>query len=427
MKKARIIISSGIANTFEWYDYALFGHFAAIIGNKFFPDSDPSASVLQAFLVFAIGYLMRPIGGIFFGILGDRFGRRAALSTAVICMSIPTGVIAILPTYESIGITATTLMIIVRMLQGLSMGGAITGSISFAIEHTEMQHRGFFGSIPMFGICIGILLGSSVSYLVKFILTDEQFYDWGWRLPFLIGVIILFAGFYIRKHTPETPLFNEIRDAGEVVRSPMKKVLSVYWFDMLISIAINSTGSVIFYLQAIYLMSFLTITRGFDGDDINTLTNVCYVLMACMTIITGWLSDIIGRRMIYVINLSAIILFSPILLNTIESGDFLAISVAQILFSIMAATYIGPEPALQAEFYPTNVRNTALSVSYNIATSVFGGTTPYVTEYLLQKTGTITSCVYYIVGCAIVSLISLIFYKNRAKLMTSEPIESYVE
>jgi len=415
MNKKKLILSSGIANTFEWYDYVLFGHFAPIIGAKFFPDSDPSASLLQAFLVFAIGYLMRPIGGVFFGIIGDKFGRRSALSAAVICMSVPTACIGILPTHDDIGITATTLMIVVRMLQGLSMGGALTGSVSFIIEHTGKKHRGFIGSIPMASICIGILLGSLVSYVIKNILTPEEFYDWGWRLPFLIGIFILFVGIYIRKHTQETPLFKEMVAKDNVLKSPLKNVLANHWFDMLVSIFINSTGSVIFYLQTIYLTTYLKTNRGFDESNVDILVNACYLLMAFVAIITGWFSDIIGRRRIFVIyNIVIILVFASGLLNIFETGNFASVVAAQVILAIIAASYIGPEPALQAEFYPTNIRNTALSVSYNTATSVFGGTTPFVVAYLVQKTNMVSSSMYYVVACAFLSLIALCFYKDRS-------------
>lgn len=414
MNKRKLVLTSGIANTFEWYDYALFGHFAPILGQKFFPESDPSSALLQAFLVFALGYLMRPIGGIFFGILGDRFGRRAALSSAILCMAFPTAAIGFLPTYESIGITATTLMIMARMLQGLSMGGALTGSISFVIEHVTKKHRGFVGSIAMSSICIGILLGSTVSYITKTSLSEDVFMDWGWRLPFIVGIFIFVAGLYIKRHTSETPLFEDARYRGEIVRSPLKKVLVNHWPDMLVSVLINATGSILFYIEAIYLTSFLKLNRGFSDYDVDSLANYCYIIMAIVTLLTGWLSDRIGRKKIYFINLVAIIILSPILLQVFATGTFLAITFAQVLIAIMAAAYIGPEPALQAELYPTNVRNTALSVSYNTATSVFGGTAPFIIESLVQSTGNITASVYYIIVAAIVSIVALFFYTDRS-------------
>ncbi|WP_341764182.1 MFS transporter [Candidatus Tisiphia endosymbiont of Beris chalybata] len=420
MNKRKLVFASGIANAFEWYDYALFAHFAPIIGIKFFPGVSSSASLLHAFIAFALGYLMRPIGGIFFGIIGDRFGRKTALSTSIFCMALPTALIGIIPTYDEIGAIATILMILARMLQGLSMGGALTGSISFIIEHTEPHHRGFTGSISMASICAGILFGSIIASLIQTILSVEQFNNWGWRIPFLLGIFILFAGLYIKKYTTETPVFQAIKEEGAILKSPLTKVISKHWVDMLISIFINATGSVIFYLQAIYLMSFLRINRNFSDSDVSNLANCCYLVMIVATLCSGYLSDIIGRKRLCIINLLLIIVVTPFLMNIIETEDFYYIIIAQIILSILAAFYIGPEPALQAEMYPTNIRNTALSLSYNIATSLFGGTTPLVVEYLIQKTGTITSATYYVIICAIASLIALAFYKNRegGKLIT---------
>ena len=414
MNKHKLILTSSVANSFEWYDYALFGHFAPIIGQKFFPNTDPSISLLYAFLAFAVGYLMRPIGGIFFGVIGDRFGRRAALSASVICMAFPTAAIGFLPTYETAGIAATSMMILVRMLQGLSMGGALTGSISFVIEHTEKNHRGFTSSFSMSSICVGILFGSLVSYLIKSIFTPEQFNSWAWRLPFLIGIFIFFAGIYIKKHTAETPLFLENKSYGKVEQRPLKFAFKHHWFDMLISILINGTGSVIFYVESIYLISYLKIHRGFGEDEVSNLVNICYIIMIVVTILGGWLSDKIGRRKIFVINLVIIILTSTFLLESFEFGNFSSIIIAQIIIAILAALYIGPEPALQAELYPTNIRSTALSVSYNTATSIFGGTAPYIMESLVQN-GNMGSGSIYIIVCAVLSLIALYFYIDRSQ------------
>nr|WP_253308302.1 MFS transporter [Rickettsia endosymbiont of Ceutorhynchus assimilis] len=416
MNKSKLIFSTGIANTFEWYDYFLFGHFAPIIGVKFFPNNDPNVSLLQAFFVFAVGYLMRPVGGIFFGIIGDKFGRKIALTSAIFCMSVPTVLIGILPTYHTIGITATILMFLVRILQGLSMGGALTGSISFVIEHTNKKQRGFTGSISMSSICTGLLLGSFVSYLTKNVLTTAQFDNFGWRIPFLLGFFILFAGLYIQKHTPETPDFKNLKKHHKILNSPLKRVIVKHWFDILISIFINAPGSLIFYLHAIYLVSFLKINRGFTENEVNSLASICYIIMIVITLLSGYLSDLIGRRRIFVINLFIIIAATPFLIKIFETGSFTEVIISQMIMAVLAGSYIGPEPALQAEFYPINIRNTALSLSYNTATSIFGGTAPLVVEYLVQKTGHVTSAVYYIMLLSILGLVALSFYKDRSEM-----------
>lgn len=414
MNKKKLILTSGMANTFEWYDYALFGQFAPIIGAKFFPDNDPKVAVLQAFLVFAIGYLVRPVGGIFFGIIGDKFGRKVALSSAVMCMAIPTATIGFLPTYETWGFTSTVLMIVVRMLQGLSMGGALTGSVSFIIEHTTKEKRGFFGSIPMSCICVGILLGSLVSFTIKSVFSEEIFDLWAWRIPFIFGIVVFFAGIYIKNNTNETPVFEASKDQGKLVKNPLRTSFKEHWVGMVISIFINSTGSILFYMEAVYLISYLKITRHFPEIAVNYLVNVCYVIMIFATLFAGWLSDKIGRRKIYVINIIFTMVTIPFLLNFFEKESFFMVAVAQIIISIISSFYIGPEPALQAELYPSKVRNTALSISYNTATSIFGGTAPYIMESLVQNTGTITTSVYYIIFASCSSLLALYFYKDRS-------------
>ncbi len=415
MNKKKLIFTSGIANAFEWYDYTLFAHLAPILSAKYFPDDDPNVSLLKGLLLFAVGYLMRPIGGIFFGIIGDKFGRRTALSLSVMCMAFPTAAIGLLPTYESIGVMATVFMVLIRMVQGLSMGGVLTGSISFVIEHTPKKHRGIAGSISMAGLCAGVLLGSLVSSGVRLGLSEESFLSWGWRVPFLLGVFIIFAGVYIRKHTQETPLFQEMQLQDAILTSPLKQVLKLYWFDIIISILINSTGSVIFYLQAIYMMNYLKLDRGMGDSSISYMVNISYIIMIFVTVFSGWLSDVIGRRKIYIITLIIIMGSSFTLLDVFENGSNAGMWAAQIILAILAAVYIGAEPALQAEFFPTNVRNTALSVAYNTATSIFGGTTPYLVHLLVIKTGTITSAAYYLSACALMSLIALYFYKDRSK------------
>jgi len=242
-------------------------------------------------------------------------------------------------------------------------------------------------------------------------------------LPFILGIFIFFAGLYIKNHTDETPLFKDTQNRGELAKSPLREVCSKYWRDIIISVLINATGSIIFYFEAIYLMTYLRINRGFDEGNVVSLINFCYVIMAVVTVLVGWLSDKINRRKIFIFNLVIIMCAGPVIMTVLQEGDFLAVSVAQVALAIMAAAYIGPEPALQAEFYPTNIRNTALSVSYNAATSIFGGTAPYIIESLVQNTGRLTSSTYYIITSALLSLGALYFYQDRSAVDHQVEIE----
>lgn len=415
MNKKKLIFSSGIANSFEWYNYALFGHLASTLSDKFFPDEDPSIQILNGFLLFAVGYIVRPLGGIIFGIIGDKIGRKKALTASIMCMAYPTALISVLPSYESVGIIATILMIFIRMLQGLSMGGALTGSVSFLMEHTEKEKRGLLGSVPMASISVGILSGSLITFLIKLNLNDADFESWGWRIPFFLGIFIIFAAKYINNHMDETPQFEELQENNNILKSPLKKALKSNWRDILVSIAINSTGSVLFYMQAIYMVNYLDLERGLSEIDLSYIINISYIVIMISTIFSGWLSDIIGRVKLYRIMLCCIALTTFSLLTLIENGNLSDIWIAELFMAILAGMYIGAEPVLQAELFPTNIRNTALSVSYNISTSLFGGLTPYLLQLLLIKTGYLTSGAYYLTGCAFFSFIALYFYKDRSE------------
>ena len=412
MAKKNIILSSGVATAFEWYDYALFSHLAVLIGDKFFPSADPIASLLNAFLLFAVGYLMRPIGGILFGMLGDKYGRRAALSSAVFCMAFPTGIIGILPTYDDIGMASPIMMTIVRIIQGLSMGGALTGSASFLIEHSPKGRKGLYGSASMASLCAGILIASLVVSLLKYSMGTDSFNDYGWRIPFLLGFLIIYAGHYIRTKTDETPLFLEEKENSNLSKNPLGETLAKQKMTMLMGIFINSTGSVIFYLQATYLLNYLKLFRDFTDHQIHWMLNAIFFMMIFITVISGWVSDKIGRQKIYFFNIASIIFFIPYILTSFESGSYISIIFCSCILATQAALYIGAEPALQAELYHTKIRNTALSLSYNIATTLFGGTAPYLLGIIVAKSGSIQYVSYYIIACSILSLIGLYYTKD---------------
>lgn len=418
--KFKLVFISSLANTFEWYDYALFGHFAAIIGKQFFPATDDKTQLLYAFMAFALGYLMRPLGGMFFGTIGDRFGRKTALSLALMCMSVPTMVIAFLPNYEAIGIYATLLMLLMRMIQGLSMGGALTGSVSFIIEHTNKSSRGFLSSFSMASICIGILLGSLAAYITKSSFSQEQFEAFGWRIPFFMGMLILFVGQYIRKNVSETPLYKKLQTTHKVESSPLSYVLKHHKRDMLTSICINSIGSVIFYLQAIYAINYFNLNRDFDENITAYALNFCYILMAFTAVFSGWLSDKVGRVKVLFVVTAATLTTIPFILYSFAHGGIVVAVVAQVILAILAASFIGPEPALQAELYPTKVRNTALSLAYNVATSVFGGTAPLIFEFFVHSSsGGMTYASLYVTACCALTLLGLMQYQNKVHIYAS--------
>ncbi|MCF8462627.1 MAG: MFS transporter [Rickettsiaceae bacterium] len=290
MSRTKLIIITILANIFEWYDYTLFGNFADVIGINFFSYSDPESSILNVLLVFAVGYILRPIGGIFFGLMGDRVGRRNAFALSVILMGLPTFIIGLLPSYEVLGIWSSIIVVILRIFQGISMGGVLTTSICFTVEHTNPKYQNFFSSISMASLCAGILLGSFSAYIARTILSERDFLNWGWRIPFLMSVIAIFIGLYIKKYAEETQVF---KDLGNDTDTDIKqKNLSLWqiiifnWRTMLASIFINATGSIIFYLQAVYISNYLKF-GGMSAAIVDKNASLSYLIMIPVALISG--------------------------------------------------------------------------------------------------------------------------------------------
>lgn len=369
--------------------------------------------------MFAAGYVVRPIGGVVFGVIGDKLGRKVALSLSLVCMAFPTMLIGLLPEYASIGIASTILMIAARITQGLSMGGALTGSISFTIEHSPKKHHGLVGSFSMAGACLGILAGSVVVNAVRSCMDPTQFSEWGWRIPFLLGVLIFIVGLYIKKHMAETPMFEEVKQSGNILKSPIREVCKRHWLDMILTIMVDSIGCVTFYIGAVYTISFFQ-NKGFDSQYIWYLTALSNLFMAIVTVLAGWLSDILGRRRLMFASAILTMLCTPFIMTSFDGDSVAMVLIAQLVLSFLAASYIGPEPALLVEFYPANVRSTALAISYNASSSIFAGATPYFVALIVHYTGKMIYASWYIEGCAIMSLVGLCYFKDRSKQITSE-------
>lgn len=411
----KVVLSGSIANSLEWYDYALYAHFSGIFSKIFFPSFDASAALLSTYVVFAVGFLMRPLGAVIFGTIGDRYGRKLALSLAILLMSIPTALVGLLPTYEQIGIWAPILLTLMRLLQGLSLGGALIGSVSYIVEHAQPKHRGLAGSATMFSLCLGFMLGSLVASLLSRYMSEEDFMSYGWRLPFLFGVVIMGMSYYIKNHTSESPEFETARKAFQLTESPFKELMKSYKGVLATSISINSLGSVGFYALAVYVVGYLQTSRGLSLSEVTAMGSWIMAIIMFTVVIAGWLSDIIGRKMFF--TLAAIVtavLIWPIC-SALAEGSYIEIFMAQVVFAVLVGCWIGPEPALQVEMYPTYVRNTGVALSYNMGCAIFGGTTPFVCKLLYDHFETIHVVAYYLIAVAILSLIGLTFYRNRTQ------------
>lgn len=415
MQMKKILLSGMIGNALEWYDYALYGHCAVIISRLFFPSSNDFIGLMAAFGVFAAGFLMRPLGAILFGYIGDQYGRKLALSLSILLMAIPTACLGLLPTYEQIGILAPLLLTIIRLLQGLSLGGEASGSIIFMVEHTSPKRRGLVGSTVMCSASIGILLGSATAAGVAKLMTEIEFESWGWRIPFLISFFIGGIGWYIRTHLDESPLYEALKADGALSKMPLKELLLFHKKPLLLGIGIYITLAVSFYVLTVFLNSFMTTTLHYPVAEALSLNTLTIGLLALFIPIIGALSDVIGKRKILLMTVFGFLLFSLPIFWLITSGSYLYLICGIVFFSLLVASYTAPFPAVFVELFPVRIRYTGLALSYNFSVTVFGGTAPLVVTWLLNKTGNPYSIAAYMMSLVTLSALALLLYKEPAE------------
>lgn len=409
----RVVIAGMIGNGLEWYDFALYGTFSAIIGKLFFPLGDAYVQMIATYGVFAAGFLMRPIGAVLFGYLGDKYGRKFALTLSILMMAVPTACIGILPTYASIGMAAPVLLTLIRLLQGLSLAGQFSGSIAFVVEHAPTEKRGFAGSTTIMSLCGGMLLGALVATVFAESLSKEAFENWGWRIPFIIGMAIAFVGVYIRKHTEESPHYEKAKENGVLSQTPFRDAISEYRHPLLRGVGIYLCVTVPFYILTVFMNGYLTNVLGHSHRDALLVNTYCMSLMMVLVPFTGWLSDRVGRkRLLMATTVMYFIVAYPAFWLMAQPG-LLPVFLAVTVLACVVALYIGPTPTVLVELFPTSVRYTGMALSYNLCAAVFGGSAPMISAYLIEKTHIVTIPAFYIMVCALLSFISFIGYHDR--------------
>ena len=415
MALKRVVIAGMIGNGLEWYDFALYGHFAVIIARLFFPSDNAFISLISAFGAFAAGFAMRPLGAILFGYIGDKYGRKVSLATSILLMAIPTACIGLLPTYAQIGIWAPVLLTVIRLLQGLSLGGEFSGSITFVIEHSKSHHRGLVGSTTIISLVGGMLLGSFVATIFAESLSPAAFEAWGWRVPFLLGIVIGLVGFYIRHHTHESPHYAEAKEQGALSKTPLRDTLFHHKWELAQAVGIYLTVTVPFYVFSVFSISYLTKIVNRPMEEALLINTIGMFALLVVVPLGAWVSDKIGRKLTLFISALALLFFIyPITYVTANAG-FAETMAATILFAFILGIYLGPIPAVLAELFPTKVRYTGLAISYNICAALFGGTAPMVATWLIKTTGMNTVVAFYLIVCAIISLIALYYFRDRYK------------
>ncbi len=402
-----------VGNILEWYDFAVFGYFAPIIGAQFFPSEDPIASTLKAFGVFAAGYLMRPVGGVLFGHFGDKLGRKRALEVSVLLMAIPTTLLGFLPTHAQIGSTAALLLVVLRLVQGLSVGGEYVGSIAFITEIAPPRRRGLWGSLTTCGAIGGIMLGSAVATIAHYFLDAQALAAWGWRVPFYFGIVVGIFGLWLRTGLKETEQFQKLKDSGEIQRQPLLDALTTYRAEMVRLLALLMILSGGFYALFVWWPTYLTKMVHPPISHAFLVNTIAMIVLMGLTPLAALLSDVVGRRGVMVSGMLGVALIAYPLTVWTDHGTFTAALMSQIIFAVFMAGASGPLPAAMAEMFPTRNRYSAVAFSYNLTVGWVGGTAPLVCTWATTRTGDIAAPAYYLIVLSIVSTIAALGMRSK--------------
>ena len=399
-------VAGVIGNVLEWYDFAVFGYFAPIIASQFFPEDDPVAGLINAFGVFAAGYLMRPLGGVVFGYIGDKLGRKRALGMSVMLMVIPTTLLGLLPTHAQVGIVAPIMLLILRLVQGFSVGGELIGSISDLTEVAPPGRRGFLGSFAFFGAVGGVLLGSLVATLAHLFLDAEFLQTWGWRIPFLFGFLVGVFGLWMRKGLAESPDFEREKAKGSMDKNPVAEVIKkmpLRIIHLVALIVVNAGG---FYTIFVWWPTYLTKIIKPSIDHAFTANTISMIVFMLLLPLFGWLSDRLGRKRLMMTGLLGFVIFTYPLFLWTDQGVFSHAIITQLVFAFFLSLSSGPLAATMVEMFPIRMRFSGIALGYNVAQSLFGGTAPLICTWLISETADITSPAYFITSLGVVSLIA---------------------
>lgn len=406
--RVKAISAGAIGNVMEWFDYGVYGTLAPIISLAFFPSKDPITSLLLTFVVFGVGFVMRPLGAIIFGYIGDKYGRKQALSITILIMAFSTFAIGLIPPYASIGIVAPLLLTLARLLQGVSTGGEWGGSTSFIVEYANDKRRGFYGSWQQVSTIGGLMLGSLTGIILTNVLTKEALNSWGWRLPFLFGISLGIIGWYMRTKLDETPAYQKVEESEKVVKNPISTAVRSNFKGIIKAMGFTVIWTVSFYILLTFMPSYINKMLKLPLN-LSLLSNFfSYILLVIFIPIMGHLSDKFGRKPLLLMSCLGFALFTYPLFMFISDGNFLKLVFAQLILAVFLSMFSGPGVAFIAEMFATNVRYTTLSIGYNLVTATFGGMAPFIATYLVATTKNNLSPSYYVIGAAVISFFTIL-------------------
>ena len=418
---SRSLFACVIGNILEWYEFMVFGYFAGVLGQVFFEPSSPLVGMFKIFGIFAVGVLVRPLGGIFLGHIGDRWGRKSALVVSMILMSVPTFLIGCLPTYATLGAFASIALLVIRILQGLAMGGEYAGAMVYLVEKSQPAKRGWYGSIAALSLVIGMALGSFVSGLLHALLTEQHLYEWGWRIPFFISFLGLVWGLYLRATLDETVFFYNLQQQKAISKFPLKDIFTQSK-SVLVSTVISQyfLGVGMYTMTVFYANYALNLFKDLDKASLLLINTPGVLCIGLAGLIGGKLSDCWRNKKMLVLAAFSAIVVNILVIPLMELKTIKAFLWAHILMAIATGLFLGPIPSFLSQSFPANTRYTGVALSNNLSMGIFGGTAPMIITYLLTLCPGHPIPNYYLIVSASLSLVGLGFTTNINFLKTKE-------
>jgi len=404
----KVIAASLVGTSLEWYDFFLYGTASALVFNKlFFPNFDPLVGTLLAFATYAVGFIARPLGGLVFGHFGDRVGRKQVLIVTLLIMGIATFLIGALPTYQAIGVAAPILLVVLRFVQGLGLGGEWGGAVLMSLEHGAPDRRGLNASWPQVGVPVGNLLAAGVLGLLNLLLTEDAFLSWGWRVAFFLSGALVLVGLWIRLTITESPLFEEVESAGEKARMPLIEVIRRHPRGLLVAMGARLGTDVAFYTFTLYILTFLTANLGLPRSvGLNAVLIGSAVQVALIPLFAG-LSDRYGRRPVYALGAVSAAVWAFVFFPLLSTRSPVVIVLATVVALVTHAAMYGPQAAFIAEMFSTELRYSGASMGYQIAGVLGGGIAPLVSIALAGATGTAFAVSFYVLAMVALTLVAL--------------------
>lgn len=410
-QERKIIFLASLGGALEFYDFVIYVIFAPILSEIFFPETDKLASLMSVYAIFAIGYLVRPLGGIAFSHFGDKYGRKKTFVFSVMLMAFPTLLIGLLPTYQQMGIFSSVLLIGFRLLQGLSIGGEIPGALTFTCEHVNHRLRSLACGIIFACLNFGILIGACISLLLNLQLTHEQLLSFGWRIPFIFGGFLGLFSFYIRKQMTESPMFIAFQNKAARSRIPFVEAITQHWRKILQGVALTWLGAVVINLLFLYMPTYLSTILAYPKQQATLFNTINLMFYSILLVGFCWCADKFGRKPVLLTGAFGFVLLSYFLFANLSQQTTSALISSMFLIAILSSA-IMVYPSLLVELFPTSIRYTGIAISYNLAFAFFGGLTPLIATYLIKTSNNILAPSFYLSFSALFCAIAVFTIKK---------------